>query len=173
MQHQTICFFICFLLGVSFPAPVLSAPNPADNAALKRNAFGTSLTVPGGKETFEYVMENRADPFFPFLSKRLPDVTSDETTDIHPQRQLTGMQMFEPEQLTLVALLWQEDTYIAMAEDFKKKGYVLREGMKIGRRGVVRAITSGRVVIEETATTPSGKRVVGNIVMTLGKEGNE
>ena len=64
---------------------------------------------------------------------------------------LTGMQLFEPGQLTLVALLKTESEDIAMVQDFTGKGYVITEGTKIGKRGVVKDIAPNTVIIEETA----------------------
>ena len=84
-----------------------------------------------------------------------------------------GMQLFEPGQLTLVALLQKGTEDIAMVEDFTGKGYVLTEGIKIGRRGVVKDIAPNSVLIEETAETRAGKKIVTEVVMILKKEGEE
>ncbi len=118
---------------------------------------------------FTYILENRADPFLPFI---LDESTVAEMNEIVDQEEgpLTGMQLFEPGQLTLVALLQVEDRSVAMVEDFTGKGYVLREGMKIGRRGVVEKIASGTVFIKETAYTRAGDELVNTIEMTLNNE---
>jgi type IV pilus assembly protein PilP len=60
-----------------------------------------------------------------------------------------------------------------MVEDFTGKGYILLEGTKIGRRGVVKNIASNAVTIEETAITRAGKEIVTQVVMTLKKEGEK
>ncbi len=83
------------------------------------------------------------------------------------------MQLFEPGQLTLVALLRKNAGNAAMVEDFTGKGYVLLEGTKIGRRGVVKEIDPNAVIIEETAVTRAGKEIITKVVMTLKKEGEE
>ena len=83
------------------------------------------------------------------------------------------MQLFEPGQLTLVALLKSKNRYLAMVEDFTGRGYVIREGMKIGRRGVIKEILPNKVLIEEVAMTRAGKELRNEIVMALRKEGEE
>ena len=87
--------------------------------------------------------------------------------------QLTGMQIFEPGQLKLVALLVMKSKYFAMVEDSTGKGYPLTKGTKIGKRGVVVDITPNKVLIEETAETRAGKKIVTPITMVLKKEGDE
>ena len=50
---------------------------------------------------------------------------------------------------------------------------MLTEGIKIGRRGVIKDIVPNAVIIEETAETRAGKKIVTETVMTLRKEGEE
>lgn len=138
--------------------------------ALPRNAFAVpeEFTPPD----FQYQIENRADPFMPFITEKATSVTNmnEIVTDEEP---LTGMQLFEPGQLTLVALMQSDEGNIAMVQDFTGKGYTLTEGTLIGRRGVVSQIRTNRVVIEETARTRAGKKIVTEKVMTLKKEEGE
>ena len=122
---------------------------------------------------FEYVLENRADPFVPFLTEKAATASVDMNEVIDSKEPLTGMQLFEPGQLTLVALMKKGDEDIAMVEDFTGKGYILTEGIKIGRRGVVKDIALNSVLIEETAETRAGKKIITEVVMILKKEGEE
>ena len=66
-----------------------------------------------------------------------------------------------------------EENDFAMVEDTTGKGYILRTGMEIGRRGIITSIQSNKVTIEETAFTRAGKKLTSNIVMLLKKEGEE
>jgi len=129
-------------------------------------------TADSGSE-FEYKLENRADPFVPFISEKAATSTVNMNEIIDTDEPLTGMQLFEPGQLTLVALLKKNREDVAMVEDFTGKGYVLLKGTKIGRRGVVKDIIPNAVIIEETAVTRAGKAIVTQVVMTLKKEGEE
>jgi len=45
--------------------------------------------------------------------------------------------------------------------------------MKIGRRGVITRISEDKVLVEETATTRSGKVLKNEIAMVLKREGEE
>jgi type IV pilus assembly protein PilP len=129
--------------------------------------------VDGSSVQFEYVLENRADPFIPFISEKAASSTADMNEIVDNNEPLTGMQLFEPGQLTLVALLKKNLADVAMVEDFTGKGYVLLEGTKIGRRGVVKDIAPNAVIIEETAVTRAGKEIITQVVMTLKKEGEK
>ena len=127
----------------------------------------------GSSTEFEYLLENRADPFVPFLSEKAATSKVDMNEILDNNGPLTGMQLFEPGQLTLVALLKKNLGNVAMVEDFTGKGYIILEGTKIGRRGVVKQIAPNTVIIEETAVTRAGKEIITEIVMTLKKEGEE
>jgi type IV pilus assembly protein PilP len=122
---------------------------------------------------FEYKLEGRPDPFAPFISRQIDvrKIKSDEIID--ENKELTGMQRFEPGQLTLVAVLYSGNKHIAMVEDVTGKGYMLNEGTPIGRHGVVSRIALQQVVITETAHTRAGKEIKNTIVMRLNKEGEQ
>jgi type IV pilus assembly protein PilP len=156
---------VCACALSFWPYPAISA----NNDTVAENSPVSSLTaVP-----FEYKLENRPDPFVPFISEKAasPSVNMDEIVD--PTGPLTGMQLFEPGQLTLVGLVKKGGENLAMVEDFTGKGYVLTEGTKIGRRGVVKDIAPQSVLIEETAVTRAGKKNVTEIVMLLKKDKKE
>jgi len=126
--------------------------------------------------TFEYEIEGRPDPFVPFITEKAAAAKIDlvdMNEIIDKTDQLTGMQLFEPGQLNLVALLKSGIKDIAMVEDFTGKGYILTEGTLIGKRGVVKDIAPNVVVIEETAVTRAGKKIISEIKMVLKKEGEE
>jgi len=83
------------------------------------------------------------------------------------------MRLFEPGQLTLVAVLYAGDRRMAMVEDVTGKGYILKEGMPIGRRGVVHRIDPEQVMVIETAHTRAGRKLQNKIFMRLNKEGDK
>lgn len=141
-------------------------------AAIK--AESGDLSVESRKtDLFEYKISGRQDPFVPFYNgDTVSKDTSDEVIDTN-SGPLVGMQRFEPGQLTLVALMQAKGNYLAMVQDFKGQGYVLREKMKIGKYGEIKQITSAKVYIQETRTTKSGKVLTNQIVMKLRKEGDD
>lgn len=126
----------------------------------------------GKKDKFEYQLDNRPDPFYPFISKLAAQKDKeDEIIDEESGNTLTGMRVFEPGQLKLVAVMGtQGSSKIAMAEDVTGKGYILREGMLIGRRGKIMQIQDGQVVIKETAKTRAGREINNEVIMSLKKE---
>jgi len=110
----------------------------------------------------------------PFITEKTTDQGTEDPNEIVEKKEtLTGMQIFEPGQLSLVALLNTEGQKYAMVQDFTGKGYVITEGTKIGKRGVVKTIESNKVLIEETAETRAGKKIVTYIDMVLKKEGEK
>lgn len=139
-----------------------------------RAAVNNPVAQPENSKPFEYLLENRIDPFLPFISeKAATQSTKDMNEIVDTNEALTGMQVFEPGQLTLVALLEKEGNKFAMVEDPTGKGYVITEGTKIGKRGVVKTIVPNKVLIEETAQTRAGKKIITHIDMVLKKEGEE
>ncbi len=142
-------------------------------AVAEEPTFDETLADVENKNSFTYKLEDRKDPFVPFLTPKSTsnNIAMDEI--VAPTGQLTGMQLFEPGQLTLVALLETDGEKVAMVEDVAGKGYILYEGTKVGRRGIIKAIIPNKVIIEETAFTRAGKKIVTETVMVLKKEGEE
>ncbi|MBU0944284.1 MAG: hypothetical protein KKE53_07505 [Proteobacteria bacterium] len=132
-----------------------------------------SVTPPqqNQENLFVYRIEGRPDPFVPFITKKAATSNLNEIVPI--DEQLSGMQLFEPGQLNLVAIMMVENNEFAMAEDFTGRGYILQAGMKIGKRGIIKSIVPNQVIIEETAFTRAGEKLTSNIVMLLKKEGEE
>ena len=155
-----------FVLFISFwPTMAISADNETTKAPLPSS--------PNTIQPFEYKLENRPDPFVPFITEKAAtsNVNMDEV--VETGEPLTGMQLFEPAQLTLVALIKKGSENMAMVQDSTGKGYVLSQGMKVGRRGIVKNFTAQSVIVEETTVTRAGKKTVNEVVMILKKEGEK
>ncbi len=152
------------LFGLACALPALSQ---VERGRSEANAV---LQQPS-ESLFKYLIENRPDPFIPFITKKAASVNIDEILPI--AERLSGMQLFEPGQLNLVAIVMVENNDFAMAEDTTGKGYIIRKGMKIGKRGTITEIQPNEVIIEETAFTRAGKKLTSKIVMLLKKEGEE
>lgn len=123
---------------------------------------------------YTYTTEGRSDPFKPFVSAKAaaPAAGPDPNEIVDENKGLSGMQLFEPGQLNLVGILLSSKDEIAYVEDQARKGYVLKVGTLIGKRGIVTQITPDQVLIEETARTRSGKEVKSTVAMRLNKEGD-
>ena len=123
---------------------------------------------------FSYQTEGRPDPFRPFITPKAAapaGANPDEIVDA--ETELTGMQLFEPGQLTLVGVLSSERGPVAMVEDQTKKGDLIKLGTPIGRRGVVAQIEQEQVVIMESARTRAGKEITSTVIMRMNKEGDK
>jgi len=121
-------------------------------------------------EKFVYQVENRPDPFMPFISEK---VIQPADSDLEDTEKLTGMRQFEPGQLSLVAILFTEDNPMAMVEDSSHKGYVIRRGTKIGKSGIVSDILPNEVIIKQLSYSMTKERKYKTVEMILRKEGEK
>jgi len=165
-----------FLLSITLGGVALAieAPGlPADQqpAVEKKENVEEILKglLPGDdKDGFVYRREGRMDPFLPFVSeeKIQAQIESEE-------KKLTGMQLFEPGQLTLVGIVTAGGEPMAMVQDSVGKGYVIRKGMKIGRMGMVAEIAPNTVLIKEliSVSARTKKKSYKTTKMVLKKEG--
>ena len=74
-------------------------------------------------ELFEYQLENRSDPFLPFIKEKqaVAQVNMDEI--VTPDESLlSGLQLFEPDQLKVVGILATGNNTKAMVQDLMGKG---------------------------------------------------
>ena len=125
-------------------------------------------------ESYFYNHIGRSDPFKPFVSPVTAPLADQDPNEIIENTQaLSGMQLFEPGQLTLVGVLLSSANELAFVEDQAKKGYVLKPGTLIGKRGIVKQIELDKVVIEETAKTRSGQEIKNIVHMSLNKDGDK
>ncbi len=166
----TSALFLVILSGMISVATIAFAVSEPSKTADTANGEAVALKL-DTEVAFEYIMESRNDPFMPFISKKSASANINEILPV--SEQLSGMQLFEPGQLTLVAILMVEGNSFAMAEDSTGKGYILNKEMKIGKRGIVTAIQRNKVIIEETAFTRAGKKLTSTIEMLLKKEGED
>ena len=159
-----VLFTMISVVPIAFAVPIPPGANGNPEEAV-------TLPEPSVEALFEYHIENRPDPFVPFISDKAASANINEIVPV--AEQLSGMQLFEPGQLNLVAIVMAGNSDFAMAEDTTGKGYILHTGMKIGKRGIITSIKSNEVTVEETAFTRAGKKLTSTIVMLLKKEGEE
>lgn len=142
-----LAFFSFFLLSCSVdPAPpvVISKKStvkkkvktpPPQKKVLKKKAIQ--------KRNYIYNPSGKRDPFLPFIAR----VSEEVEEELVPK---TELQEYELSQLKLVALMTIGAKQVAMVEDPKGKGHVLKIGTLIGKnKGKVLAIKAGIVLIEE------------------------
>ncbi|MEJ2689120.1 MAG: hypothetical protein P8130_04070 [Deltaproteobacteria bacterium] len=146
--------------------------SPATDQTSPMNKEEMLRQILGPPDTFVYQRENRPDPFLPFIKEKVVQQGKEDVQE-KPQEDLPGMQRFEPGQLTLVAIVITKPAPVAMAQDSSGKGYILREGMKIGRTGIIEKITANTVIIKQTTTTWDQEKLSRRVEMVLRKEGEK
>jgi type IV pilus assembly protein PilP len=140
---------------------------------IKQHPFSESAPQLNNDNYF-YKAEGRFDPFKPFVSPKSSSPAQQDPNEIVDDgNELTGMQLFEPGQLTLVGVMRSSGEPIAMVEDQTRKGYVLKLGNLIGKRGVISSIDPRQVVVTETAKTRAGKEMKSTTTMRIKKEGDK
>lgn len=143
-------------------------------AAEKTSSNNTISDIASSQVLFEYQLENRTDPFMPFIKEQKTVSQINMNEIVSPDESLlTGMQLFEPDQLKVVGLMAVGENKLAMVQDLIGQGYTIGLGTLIGKRGTVKDITPKGVIIEETAVTRAGKKKITTIMMTLKPEGEE
>lgn len=143
---------------------------PASAGASTGGSMGTAgedAEQPQQTPTYEYQATSRPDPFKPFVA-----LNAVNPTDLlEEEKELTGMQLFEPAQLSLVGVMDTPKGRVAMVEDATKKGYTITEGQLIGRHGKVTEIQKDQVLVTETARTRGGDEIKTVVSMKMKRDG--
>lgn len=138
------------------------------------DAIDSNIQKTAELDEYFYKIEGRTDPFRPFITPKAAQPAGlDPNEIIDEQKALSGLQLFEPGQLTLVGILNNDAGAIALVEDQTKKGYILKQGVAIGKRGVVSQIEDQQVIVTETSKTRAGKEITNTLIMKLNKEGDK
>lgn len=137
-------------------------PPPPQQQAAKEDVVQEK---PKEQPNYFYTPIGKRDPFRPFFyDLKAKDPNKDPG-------QLTPLEVFELEQLRLVAILTGMETPMAMVEDPDGKGYSITIGTPIGKNGGrVARITKDDVVVEEEYYNSEGKRIINKVALRLPKE---
>jgi len=173
---KNLSLSLSFIFTIGWPLSIQAVPEsvnaPEITSANGQPSLDLPLTPGVSSTAFSYQLEGRPDPFRPFITEKAKnDINMDEL--VESEETLTGMQLFEPSQLKLVAIVFEDNAELAMVEDASGQGYAIRPGMKIGKKGIVASIDPNQVIIEETSLTRAGKQLTNNTVMHLKKKGEE
>jgi type IV pilus assembly protein PilP len=120
------------------------------------------------KPVFSYNPKGKVDPFKPFIQigspgKAVPGVPK------------TPLQEYDLSQLKLTAIVYvgNGDSF-AMVEDSAGKGFTIKKGTYLGKRGgKVKAVHLDRVIIEEPSSLYGTQSKPREIVMRLPEEGGK
>jgi len=149
----------------------IKPPSGEDTTEKTLNRDEILKQIFGGQDLFFYHRENRPDPFLPFIREKVlqQKMGSEEVVE----EELTGLRKFEPGQLTLVAIVFKGKIPMAMVQDPVGLGYILEEGTKIGRYGIVEEITPSAVIVQQTTRTWDQEKLFKRVEMVLPKEGEK
>ncbi len=142
-------------------------------AVKKANGAATQQAPEASVQTvaaeFTYDPAGKPDPFMPLVSEAA--ITS-QKTDGQPAPEdadLPPLQKYDLSELNLVAIIIREDnTSTAMVEDKAGYGYILKQGMLIGKNnGIIRQITPGAIVVEEKTVDASGSEKINTVTLSV------
>lgn len=164
-----------FLISMT-TAIVINLQSGAVFAAAEKTAAGqkelkftekmSAILFQEKENAFVYKREGRNDPFVPFVQERVI------STEI-PVEELTGMRKFEPGQLSVVAIVMSPMDRFAMVQDSNNQGYIIREGISLGRTGVVEAIEPNKVIVKNYTYNLAGDKIYKTVEMVLKQEGEK
>jgi type IV pilus assembly protein PilP len=154
------------------PEPIKQAATaPAakkTEAAAKKSAPAPEASVQLVAAEFTYDPAGKPDPFMPLVSE--PAITSQkaagagtEDADVPP------LQKYDLSEFNLVAIIIRDDNEsTAMVEDKAGYGYILKQGMLIGKNnGIIRRITPSTIVVEEKTVDPSGSEKNNTVTLSV------
>jgi Tfp pilus assembly protein PilP len=166
---------LTLLLGVMFglvacdkpaPPPVVRRTKPV---AKQKRETPTKKKVPASQKepTISYNPQGLVDPFKPFIQIG----SASKPVEGIPR---TPLQEYDLSQLKLTAIiLMGDEKSCAMVEDSAGKGFTLKKGTYIGKRGgKVKAIQKDRVLVE-VPLRAYGTKKTQEIVIKMPEEGGQ
>jgi type IV pilus assembly protein PilP len=145
-------------------APAAKKPE----AAAKKSAPAPESSAQPVAAEFTYDPAGKPDPFIPLVSE--PAISSQkaaaagtEDADVPP------LQKYDLSEFNLVAIIIRDDNEsTAMVEDKAGYGYILKQGMLIGKNnGIIRRITPSTIVVEEKTVDPSGSEKNNTVTLSV------
>jgi Tfp pilus assembly protein PilP len=151
----------------SSPPPIITPAKPRKKAVQKTSS-PNKAAKPKKEVALSYNPTGLADPFKPFVQIGSPG----KTVKGLPR---TPLQEYDLSQLKLTAIIWTGGADgRAMVEDSAGKGFTLKKGTYIGKRGgKVKAIQLDRVIIEEPIRVFGEQAKTREIVLKMPEEGGK
>ena len=175
----------CFLLATGACSNSAESPKKAEpvkqaaatpavkkpDGAAKKLSPVTEVSAQTVAVEFTYDPAGKPDPFTPLISEaaitgqRADVQAAPEAADLAP------LQKYDLSELNLVAIIIRDDNIsTAMVEDKAGYGYILKQGMLIGKNnGIIRHITPNTIVVEEKIVDPSGSEKNNTVTLSVTK----
>ncbi len=122
-----------------------------------------------------YDETGRVDPFEPFLRRPEPEAEVTDETEIRriPRTPLERIALGQLK-LTAVIMADERELVMAMVEDPRGRGYVIREGTYIGEDGgIVSRILPSKVIVEEPHRDVFGKTTIRERELQIQRQAGE
>ncbi len=147
---------------------------PEEEEVFERDTLGEIVPELEPEDRY-YSEEGRVDPFAPFLRRPEPETDEEETEEPIRRVPRTPLERIGLGQLKLTAVIMgAPEAHLAMVEDPRGRGYVVRQGTYIGENGGrVSRIDSNRVVVEEPHRDVFGQTAIREIELKIQREAGE
>jgi type IV pilus assembly protein PilP len=186
LEHVVVLFMFWVLVATVACGPDTESPKQTTPAVqpvkkpapkVEQPAKSPSITTTEASSVtanpeFTYNPAGKPDPFVPLIAEstmtdRKPDTASASSED----EDLTPLQKYDLSELNLVAIIIRDDNLrAAMVEDKAGYGYILKQGMLVGKNnGIIRQITADSIIVEEKTVDASGSAKTNTVTLTVSK----
>jgi type IV pilus assembly protein PilP len=172
----TIVSALSLCIGVVFFSSGCEKASTPPPVSLTKRVIKPAVTSPSPRQVetakkeppFSYDPQGKVDPFKPFIQ-------------IGPAAKVaqgiprTPLQEYDLSQLKLTAIIWMDnDESRALVEDSAGKGFTIRKGTYIGKRGgKVTEVLKDGVVVEELMGNYENQEKAKKVVMKMPEEGGK
>lgn len=155
----------------SSPEKTVKAGGASPSAAAKAAPIEQSQQTP--VKEYSYDATGKADPFEPLVAAIEPAKQAPGSAPVRPasDKPLTPLQKYDLSDLFLVAVVYADNNTAALIEDNARNGYIVREGMLVGRNdGVIKKILKNSMIVEEKITDSTGNTETKISTLTVHKK---
>lgn len=191
VKKALFCLFVSIVFFLGSCSNEEQTPSAPSQATAKKNAAKTDKEETHkdkGKNTTEenklislneysYNPSGKVDPFTPLISETAPSEQTQTPNAPAPAAKvkkdvpLTPLQKFDISDFTLVAVISTPQGAKALIEDPTTSGFVVKEGMIIGKNdGIIKKILKNSMLIEEKIVDPQGNPDIKISTLNLKKK---
>lgn len=170
MRKRICCLIIfCILSALAGctkeQAPVIKgATGQVQPPAVVQEGKGSEEVRKTEQEIYTYDPRGKRDPFLSLVKA--------STQKLERRKGMTPIESYGIDEITLLAIAWDDQKYYALIMLPDKKSYTIKEGDKLGiHNGTVQKITKDMVLIREYVKDYRGKIKLRNSILKLRKEG--
>ena len=155
-------------------APKLAVVSSPKVVEKKADAQKESEKKPGTEESkreYSYNPNGKIDPFLPLVTlSQTPEMPTAEKKE-KKEVPLTPLQKLNVDDFNLVAVIVSDNQLKALLEDPAVNGFIVKEGMLIGKNGgIIKKILPNSMLVEEQTTDDQGKKEMKIRTITLKKK---